>query len=31
MLRPEAFAPVAAVALAVLCFKMVSPWGGSQV
>jgi peptide/nickel transport system permease protein len=29
--RPEAFAPVAAVALAVLCFKLVSPWGGSQV
>jgi peptide/nickel transport system permease protein len=31
MLRPEAFAPVAAVALTVLCFKLVTPWGGSQV
>jgi peptide/nickel transport system permease protein len=31
MLRPEAFAPVAAVVLAVLCFKFIAPWGGSQV
>ena len=31
MLRPEAFAPVVAVMLAVLCFKFVAPWGGSQV
>jgi ABC-type dipeptide/oligopeptide/nickel transport system permease subunit len=31
MLRPEAFAPVAAVALAVLCFKFIAPWGGSRV
>ncbi|HEX3743717.1 MAG TPA: ABC transporter permease [Bryobacteraceae bacterium] len=31
MLRPEAFAPVVAVMLAVLCFKFISPWGGSQV
>ncbi|HUB83513.1 MAG TPA: ABC transporter permease [Bryobacteraceae bacterium] len=31
MVRPEAFAPVAAVVLAVLCFKFITPWGGSQV
>jgi peptide/nickel transport system permease protein len=31
MLRPEAFAPVAAVALTVFCFKLVTPWGGSQI
>ncbi len=31
MLRPEAFAPVVAVVLAVLCFKFIAPWGGSQV
>jgi peptide/nickel transport system permease protein len=31
MLRPEAFAPVAAVVLTVLCFKLITPWGGSQV
>jgi peptide/nickel transport system permease protein len=30
MLRPEAFAPVAAVVLTVLCFKFIAPWGGSQ-
>ena len=27
---PEAFAPVAAVALSLMCFKLVAPWGGSQ-
>jgi peptide/nickel transport system permease protein len=31
MLRPEAFAPVAAIVLTVLCFKLIAPWGGSQV
>ena len=31
LLRPEAFAPVAAVMLTVLCFKLIAPWGGSQV
>jgi peptide/nickel transport system permease protein len=31
MLRPEAFAPVAAVVLTVLCFKLIAPWGGSQI
>jgi ABC-type dipeptide/oligopeptide/nickel transport system permease subunit len=31
LLRPEAFAPAAAVALTVLCFKCIAPWGGSQV
>ena len=31
MLRPEAFAPVAAVILSVLCFKLITSWGGSQV
>ena len=31
MLRPEMFAAVAAVAVAVLCFKLTAPWGGSQV
>jgi peptide/nickel transport system permease protein len=31
MLRPEAFAPVVAVVLTVLCFKFISPWGGSRV
>jgi len=31
MVRPESFAPVAAVVLAVLCFKFIAPWGGSQV
>lgn len=31
MLRPEAFAPVVAVVLTVLCFKFIAPWGGSQV
>jgi peptide/nickel transport system permease protein len=31
MLRPEAFAPVAAVVVTVLCFKLITPWGGSQV
>jgi ABC-type dipeptide/oligopeptide/nickel transport system permease subunit len=31
MLRPESFAPVVAVVLTVLCFKLITPWGGSQV
>ena len=31
LLRPEAFAPAAAIALTLLCFKLVTPWGGSQV
>ena len=31
MLRPEAFAPAAAIAVTLLCFKLVAPWGGSQV
>ena len=31
LLRPEMFAPVAAVMLAVLCFKSIAPWGGSQI
>jgi peptide/nickel transport system permease protein len=31
LLRPEALAPVAAVAISLLCFKLVTPWGGSQV
>ena len=31
LLRPEAFAPAAAIAITLLCFKMVTPWGGSQV
>ncbi len=31
LLRPEAFAPVAAIAITLLCFKLVTPWGGSQV
>jgi peptide/nickel transport system permease protein len=31
MLRPEAFAPVAAIVLTVLCFKLIAPWGGSQI
>ena len=31
LLRPEAFAPAAAIAITLLCFKLVTPWGGSQV
>ncbi len=31
MLRPEAFAPAAAIAVTLLCFRLVAPWGGSQV
>jgi peptide/nickel transport system permease protein len=31
MLRPEAFAPIAAIVISVLCFKLITPWGGSQV
>lgn len=31
MLRPESFAPAIAIALTLLCFKLVTPWGGSQV
>ena len=30
LVRPEAFAPIAAVALCVLCFRMITPWGGSH-
>ena len=30
-LRPEAFAPAAAIAVSLFCFKLVTPWGGSQV
>lgn len=30
-LRPEAFAPAAAIALTLLCCKLVTPWGGTQV
>ena len=30
LLRPEAFAPAAAIAITLLCFKLVTPWGGSQ-
>jgi peptide/nickel transport system permease protein len=28
--RPEAFAPVGAIALSVLCFKLIRPWKGSR-
>ncbi|MBZ5578950.1 MAG: ABC transporter permease [Acidobacteriia bacterium] len=31
LVRPEAFAPVAAIALSVVCFKLLSPRGGYQV
>jgi peptide/nickel transport system permease protein len=31
LLRPEAFAPAAAIAVSLFCFKVVTPWGGSQV
>jgi peptide/nickel transport system permease protein len=31
LLRTEAFAPAAAIAITLLCFKFVTPWGGSQV
>ncbi len=31
LLRPEAFAPAAAIAITLLCFKLVTPWGGTQV
>lgn len=31
LLRPEAFAPAAAIAITLLCFKLATPWGGSQV
>jgi peptide/nickel transport system permease protein len=31
LLRPEAFAPAVAIAITLLCFKLVTPWGGSQV
>jgi len=31
LLRPEAFAPAAAIAISLLCFKFVAPFGGSQV
>jgi peptide/nickel transport system permease protein len=31
LLRPEAFAPAIAIAITLLCFKLVTPWGGSQV
>ena len=31
LLRPEAFAPAAAIAITLLCFKLVTPWEGSQV
>ncbi len=27
---PEAFAPIAAVAICVLCFRLITPWGGSE-
>jgi peptide/nickel transport system permease protein len=30
-LRPEAFAPIVAIALSVLCFKLLRPWKGSQL
>ncbi len=30
-LRPEAFAPISAIALTIICFKIVTPWKGSQV
>ena len=30
-LRPEAFVPIALVALSVSCFKLVTPWGDSKV
>ena len=31
LLRPEAFAPAAAMALSLLCFRIITPFGGSQV
>lgn len=31
LLRPEAFAPAAAMALSLLCFRLITPFGGSQV
>jgi peptide/nickel transport system permease protein len=31
LVRPEAFAPAAAIAISLFCFKLVTPWGGSQV
>jgi peptide/nickel transport system permease protein len=31
LLRPEAFAPAVAIAVSLLCFKLITPWGGSQV
>jgi peptide/nickel transport system permease protein len=31
LLRAEAFAPAAAIALTLVCFKVLAPWGGSQV
>ncbi|HLK69111.1 MAG TPA: ABC transporter permease [Bryobacteraceae bacterium] len=29
--RPETYAPAAAIALSLFCFKFITPWGGSQV
>jgi peptide/nickel transport system permease protein len=31
LLRPEAFAPAALIAISLFCFKSVTSWGGSQV
>ena len=31
LLGPAAFAPIAAIALSILCFKMIAPWRSSQV
>jgi ABC-type dipeptide/oligopeptide/nickel transport system permease subunit len=31
LVRPEAFAPAVAIAISLFCFKVVTPWGGSQV
>lgn len=31
LVGPEAFAPIAAVAFCVLCCRLITPWGGSQV
>jgi hypothetical protein len=30
VLGPEAFAPAVAVALSLVCFKLVAPWGSPQ-
>ncbi len=31
LVRPEAFAPAALIAISLFCFKLITPWGGSQV